>query len=159
MPYATLNSIGNTTGKKEPAESEKKKEPPLRQPIVYKISTEDYRTDLVKNNKVVIIDYYTEWCGPCKQIAPDYEKLASEYAGLCIFAKEDAEKNIEGCPDIRSIPCFCFYVDGKHIKDYNVVDANIEKIKLTLDNILAKNRSPAGKIHNINHAMREVRGQ
>ncbi len=142
MSYATLNKIGNTS-KKEAAELEKKNEVVRQQPIVYKISSEDYRNDLIKNNKVVIIDYYTDWCGPCKQIAPYYEKLASKYVGKCIFAKEDAGQNIEGCPDIRSIPCFCFYVDGKHIKDYNVVGANIEKIKNTLDKILAENKSIA----------------
>ena len=63
-----------------------------------------------KENKMVFIDFYTTWCGPCKMVAPILEELAEEYAGKIDIYKVDTEKE-EGLAasfGIRSIPSLLF---------------------------------------------------
>lgn len=58
----------------------------------------------------VIIDFYADWCGPCKMVAPVLEELAKEYEGKIIIYKVDTEKETElsSVFGIRSIPTFLF---------------------------------------------------
>ena len=69
-----------------------------------------------KENKMVFIDFYTTWCGPCKMVAPILEELAEEYAGKIDIYKVDTEKE-EGLAasfGIRSIPSLLFCpMDGQ----------------------------------------------
>ncbi len=64
-----------------------------------------------------IVDFYTEWCGPCKAVAPTFEKLSKEYEGKVNFLKVNVEEHEEvgAMHDIRSIPTFVGFRDGKMI--------------------------------------------
>lgn len=75
--------------------------------------------ELVRNAKVpVLIDYWAPWCGPCRTVAPELEKLAAARAGTLVIAKVDTE----ALPDlasrfhIRSLPTFALFRDGKEDK-------------------------------------------
>ena len=63
--------------------------------------------------KVIVIDYWAGWCGPCVGFAPTFEKMANEFAN-CIFAKVEVDE----CPEaadsagIQSIPAFHIYLNG-----------------------------------------------
>jgi thioredoxin 1 len=67
--------------------------------------TKDTFEDTVLNNDVVLIDFWAEWCGPCKSFAPTYEKVSEQYPNM-VFAKVDteAEPELAGYFQIRSIP-------------------------------------------------------
>jgi thioredoxin len=63
-----------------------------------------------KGEVPAIIDFYADWCGPCKAVAPVLEELASEYEGRLIIYKLDTEKEVElsSLFGIQSIPTFLF---------------------------------------------------
>ncbi|WP_301186827.1 thioredoxin [Paramuribaculum intestinale] len=67
-------------------------------------------------NTPVIIDFYAEWCGPCRMLAPEIERLADEYQGRVKVLKVDVDKNtpLAAAASIRSIPTLFFIsIDGE----------------------------------------------
>jgi thiol-disulfide isomerase/thioredoxin len=84
----------------------------------------------IGQNRVVIIDIYTDWCGPCKSCAPKFEELALQYGDRCTFLKEDAE--LELSTGITAVPAFDFYVEGKHVDRIVSADMNQVKEKLLI---------------------------
>ncbi|MEO5799106.1 MAG: thioredoxin [Gemmatimonadales bacterium] len=66
---------------------------------------------------LVLVDFWAEWCGPCRAIAPTLEALATEYAGQVKITKLDVDSN-QGTSmkfNVRSIPSILFFKDGKHV--------------------------------------------
>lgn len=68
-----------------------------------------------KGDLPAIIDFYADWCGPCKMVAPVLEELSKEYEGKLVIYKVDTEKEMElaGAFGIQSIPTFLFIPVGK----------------------------------------------
>lgn len=78
--------------------------------------------DELKKDGLVVVDFKTEWCGPCKKFAPVYEKIASEYPGVK-FLVVDAEKiNHKDCEDVTSVPTFKVFLDGNFKRGIQGVD-------------------------------------
>ena len=100
------------------------------------ISDNSFEEIVIKSELPVMLDVYTEWCGPCRAIAPYIEQLAADYEGKAVIGKVDAEK----CPDIAvkfaisSVPTFLFFKDGKLVD--KELGANRTKIVSKLDAIL-----------------------
>jgi len=69
--------------------------------------------DIISNNDIVIIDFWAEWCGPCKQYAPIFEKVSNEYPDI-VFAKVNTEEQRElaGYFQIQSIPTTIIFREG-----------------------------------------------
>jgi thioredoxin 1 len=67
---------------------------------------------------VTLVDFYAEWCGPCKMIAPIVEKLSVKYAGKAKIAKLDIDKSqkVTAHYEVTSIPTLILFKDGKEIK-------------------------------------------
>ena len=66
---------------------------------------------------ILVVDFYADWCGPCRMLAPLMEELASEYENKAKFAKLNVD-NVEEVPAqfrIMSIPCVVFLKDGKEV--------------------------------------------
>ena len=70
--------------------------------------------NLLSNNKNVVADFHAEWCGPCKEIAPAYEKMALANAGVVVFCRVDVDEaeDVATEEDIQAMPTFKLYRDG-----------------------------------------------
>ncbi len=78
------------------------------------ITDETFADDVLKASQPVLVDYWAEWCGPCKMIAPILEELADEYVGRMQVAKLNIDENPETPPKygIRGIPTLMIFKDG-----------------------------------------------
>jgi thioredoxin len=67
---------------------------------------------------VSLIDFYADWCGPCKMITPIIEELSHEYAGKATIAKVDVEQSqvVASKYKVTSIPTIILFVDGQEVK-------------------------------------------
>ena len=74
----------------------------------------DFESDVINSDKPALVDFWAEWCGPCKMIAPLLEEAASEYADKMSIVKlnVDESPNIAQKFGIRSIPTLMLFKDG-----------------------------------------------
>ncbi len=93
--------------------------------------------EVLSTDKLVVIDFWAEWCGPCRMVAPIIEELATEYAEKAVIGKVDVDNNpdITAKFGIRNIPTILFFKNGE-IVDKQVGAAQksalVEKIDKTL---------------------------
>lgn len=71
--------------------------------------------ELINSDKPVLVDFWAEWCGPCKMIGPVVEELAGQYEGQAVVAKMDVDANsqIPAQFGIRSIPTLMLFRNGQ----------------------------------------------
>ena len=81
---------------------------------VIHIAGDNWQSEVLASEIPVLVDFWAEWCGPCRAIAPIVEELAGEMAGKVKFAKVDVDKNQQLAGDfgIRSIPTLLIIKDG-----------------------------------------------
>ncbi|MGD8587829.1 MAG: thioredoxin TrxA [Chromatiales bacterium] len=79
------------------------------------VTDDSFESDVLKSNQPVLIDYWAEWCGPCKMIAPVLDEIATEYAGKLKVAKLNIDDNPNTPPryGIRGIPTLMLFKDGE----------------------------------------------
>jgi thioredoxin 1 len=73
--------------------------------------------EVVKGNENVVVDFWAEWCGPCRMIAPIIDELAEEYAGKVVFVKVNTDENqmLAAMYGISAIPTLIFFKNGKPV--------------------------------------------
>ncbi|GAB3970153.1 thioredoxin [Spirosoma terrae] len=89
--------------------------------------------ELINSDKPVLVDFWAEWCGPCKMIGPVVEQLAGDYEGKAIVAKMDVDQNaqIPAKFGIRSIPTLMVFKNGQLVdKVIGAVPRNVLEQKL-----------------------------
>jgi thioredoxin 1 len=79
------------------------------------VTDSDFEQQVEQANGVTVVDFWAEWCGPCRMIAPVLDQLAVEYQGKVKVTKLDVDANIKTATrfNVRSIPTLLFFKDGK----------------------------------------------
>ena len=81
---------------------------------IIKVSDDSFEADVINAAGPVLVDFWAEWCGPCKMIAPILEEVAGEFDGKLTVAKLNVDENNETPPKygIRGIPTLLLFKDG-----------------------------------------------
>jgi thioredoxin 1 len=82
------------------------------------VSDQDFEAEILKSDKPVIIDFWAEWCAPCKQLSPILKELADEYGDRVKVVKMDIDSNPKTPGDygIRAIPTILSFKDGQVVE-------------------------------------------
>ncbi len=99
-------------------------------------NNDNFDSDVLNSDKTVLVDFWAEWCGPCKMLTPVIDQIAIENEGKYLIGKV----NVDECPDIaakygiRSIPCLLYFKDGK-VEKQSVGVVEKAEIESTLESI------------------------
>ena len=85
----------------------------MSQQIIH-VSDSSFEQDVLKSNVPVLLDFWAEWCGPCKMIAPILDQIATEYAGKVLVAKMNVDENPKTPMkfNVRGIPTLILFKNG-----------------------------------------------
>ena len=83
--------------------------------MAFEFTDANFQTEAINSDKLVVVDLWAEWCGPCKMMGPVIEELAQEYDGKVVVGKMDVDVNTNTPTEfnVRGIPTFLFIKGGQ----------------------------------------------
>lgn len=96
-----------------------------------KFTSENFDTQVLNSDKAVLVDFFADWCGPCKMMAPVVEKLAEEYEGKAVIGKlnVDDSSDIAARYGVMSIPTLIVFKNGEIQKKFVGVTSRQDLVK------------------------------
>ncbi len=85
--------------------------------MVEKFTTENFEAEVLQAEKTVLVDFYADWCGPCKMLAPAVEAIAEEFSGKVKVGKLNIDENIDIAEryGVMSIPTLILFLGGREV--------------------------------------------
>jgi thioredoxin 1 len=104
---------------------------------VVTVSDDAFQTDVLDSGKPVMVDFWAEWCQPCKMLAPTIEEIAGEYDDQVVVGKLNVDDNPNTAANygIRGIPTLLFFKEGKVVQQLVGVKTKAD-IKKIIDGLL-----------------------
>ena len=104
----------------------------------YKFTSADFEKEVLQSDKPVLVDFFADWCGPCKMMAPVVEQLAEELEGKAKVGKLNIDENMDIAEKYRvmNIPTFLIFKDGQE-KERIVGAVSKNELKYKLEQTLA----------------------
>ncbi|HET9179573.1 MAG TPA: thioredoxin [Terriglobia bacterium] len=101
---------------------------------ILEFSDQNFEQEVLKSDKPVLVDFWAEWCAPCRMISPAVEAIAGEYAGRAKVGKLNVDENVSVTSryNIRSIPTLLVFKNGE-IKDQLVGTTSKDTLARLLD--------------------------
>ena len=105
--------------------------------MALEITDANFEEKVLNSKHPVIVDFWAEWCGPCRMVGPIIDEISNDYEGKAVIAKLDVDSNQEFAAKygVRNIPTVLFFRDGELV-DRKVGVAPKENYTETLDNLL-----------------------
>ena len=105
--------------------------------MALELTDSNFEAEVLKSKHPVIVDFWAEWCGPCRMVGPIIDEISDEYKDKAVVAKLDVDSNQEFAAKygVRNIPTVLFFKDGELV-DRKVGVAPKENYTETLDNLL-----------------------
>ena len=99
------------------------------------VTDNSFENDVIKSDKPIVVDFWAEWCGPCKAIAPVLDELADQYKDKMTIAKINIDENQKtpASYGVRGIPTLIMFKDGEVIAT-NVGSATKSQLETFFDN-------------------------
>ena len=104
---------------------------------ILKLTDAEFENQVIKSDKPILVDYWAEWCGPCKMIAPVLEEVAEELSDKVLIGKLNVDENSQTPPKygIRGIPTLMLFKNGEAVGTQVVAVSKSDLIKFIEENI------------------------
>ena len=105
--------------------------------LMIQLTDEEFEDQVINSEKPILVDYWAEWCGPCKMIAPILEEVAEEMSDKILIGKLNVDENSQTPPKygIRGIPTLILFKDGEAVGTHVGALSKNDLIKFIEDNI------------------------
>ena len=111
----------------------------MASPNIVTATQENFQSEILSSTTPVLVDFWAEWCGPCKMMAPALDELATEFAGKARIAKVnvDEQQQLAVTYRVSSIPMFLVFKGGQVVAQHVGASGGKPKLKSLIDGALA----------------------